>query len=142
MKGLLKLLLFISYTIIVFATFNYYIIGAYCILNILIMLISKVKIINAIKNIMFLLPFILFTTIINILLADIEYAILITIRLVIVCNVTYSFTHILTTMELANAIERLFYPFKIVKINPKDISLIICIGIAFIPILGRELRAN
>ena len=140
MKDLLKLLMFLTYTIIVFLTSNYYVLGVYFILNILLMLIVKVSFIKTIKNILYLLPFILFASITNLLLADIQYAILIAVRLLIVCNATYSFTHVLTTTKLANAIEKLFFPLKIFRVNPKDISLMICISIAFIPILGRELQ--
>lgn len=142
MKNLIKLLVFLIYTVIIFLTSNYYILEAYLIINTLLMLILKVKIKNATRNLWNLLPFIIFTSVINIWLADIKYAVLIAIKLLIVCNTTYIFTRVLNSTELANAVEKLFYPLRILKINPKDISLIICICIAFIPILSRELRTN
>lgn len=41
--------------------------------------------------------------------------------------------------NLANAIEILVYPLKIFKVKPKEIGLIICMAVVFIPILKNEL---
>jgi energy-coupling factor transport system permease protein len=40
--------------------------------------------------------------------------------------------------DLANAIEILFSPLKIFKIDGRDIGLMVCISLAFIPVLRRD----
>ncbi|AEF83974.1 putative cobalt transport permease, CbiQ family [Treponema primitia ZAS-2] len=140
MKNLLILLLFLGYTFIVFFTSNYYILGAYCLINIFVMILVHVKVKPALRYTAGILPFIIFAAAINFFLEDTNTALLFFIRLLVVCNVTHSFKYILSTTQLANAIETLFYPLKLFRVNPKDISLMICICIAFIPVLSRELE--
>lgn len=84
--------------------------------------------------------FILFTVLINIIASDINLGILIGIRLILVCNITYTFSKVLSYNEFANAIEILSYPLKIFGIKPKDMGLLMCMAIAFIPIFKDELQ--
>lgn len=139
MKATLKLIILLTYTIAVFFIENYIVLSTIALLNILLMLLFKVPKLKALKNIYFLGFFILFTAVINFLVADANTAILIAIRLILVCNFTYTFTFIFSPMELAKSIEFVCFPLKIFGINPKDISLIINIALTFIPILSNEL---
>lgn len=84
--------------------------------------------------------FILFTVFINIIVADINLGVLIGIRLILVCNITYTFSRVLSYTQFANAIEHLSYPLKIFNIKPKDVGLLVCMAIAFIPIFKDELQ--
>ena len=138
MKSTIKLLILLTYTIAVFFINNYIALAIIALLNIILMLLFKVPKIKALKNIYFLSSFILFTAIFNYLLADTNTAVLIAIRLVLVCNFTYTFSYIFSPMELAKSIETICFPLKIFGINPKDISLIISIAVTFIPILSNE----
>lgn len=139
MKATLKLIILLTYTIAVFFVKNYIILSIIALLNITLMLLFKVPKLKALKNLYFLSFFIVFTAVVNILVSDANTALLIAIRLVLVCNFTYTFQYIFSPMELAKAIEILCFPFKIFGINPKDISLIINIAVTFIPILSNEL---
>ena len=139
MKNILKFILFLIYVIGIFFVNNYYILGAIIVINILLLLITKINIKKATINILKLLPFILFTSLINLLLVNLESAILISIRLIIVCNISYIFSKTITYLEFSEMIEKIFYPLKIFKINPKDISLIVTIALSFMPILKDEL---
>lgn len=139
MKATLKLIILLTYTIAVFFIENYIILSIIALLNIILMLLFKVPKLKALKNIYFLSFFILFTAVINFLVSDANTAILIAIRLILVCNFTYTFTFIFSPMELAKAIEFICFPLKILGINPKDIGLIINIALTFIPILSNEL---
>ena len=139
MKNLIKLILFIAYVISIFLTSNYIILAIVAVVNIFIGICLHIKFNGIAKIILNLMPFILFTAIINLLLDGLNSAILMTVRLVLVCNITYIFKYVMTPMQLANAIETFVYPLKIFKIKPTDISLIVCICIAFIPILTNEL---
>lgn len=138
MKNLLKLILFLIYTIAVFFVKNYTLLAAIAIFNILLLLILKISPKMAVSNIMSVSVFILFTVTINIMFWNFSGAILIGIRLVLVCNMTYIFKYVLSPIELADSIELLLFPLRIFKIDTKDISLIINIAIAFIPILSDE----
>lgn len=138
MKSTIKLLILLTYTIAVFFIENYIALSIIAILNIMLMILFKVPKLKALKNIYFLSFFIIFTAIINFLVSDINTAILIAVRLILVCNFTYTFRTIFSPMELAKAIEILLFPLKIFGINPKDISLIINIALTFIPVLSNE----
>ena len=74
------------------------------------------------------------------LLSGINYGILIGIRLILVCNMTYIFSKSITPHKLQYIIETLLKPLKIIKIDSKEIGIIVCIGIAFIPILQKEIQ--
>lgn len=139
MISTLKLIILLTYTVVVFFVKNYIVLLIIALLNITLMLLFKVPKLKALKNIYFLSFFIAFTAVINFLVADANTAILIAIRLVLVCNFTYTFQYIFSPMELAKAVETLCFPLKIFGINPKDISLIINIALTFIPILSNEL---
>lgn len=103
------------------------------------MIISKININRAIKNLIKLLPFILFTVVINIIFVDLEFAILIGVRLILVCNISYVFSKTISYTEFGEVIEKLLFPLKIFKVNPKEIGIIITIALSFMPILKDEL---
>lgn len=139
MKASLNLLILLAYSISIFFISNYIVLGVIAIINVLLMIVFKVPKVKALKNLYFLSFFIVFTAVINYLLVDFNNALLIALRLILVCNFTYTFQYILSTMELAQAIEYLCFPLKIFGINPEDIGIIVSIAITFVPILSNEL---
>lgn len=138
MKNLIKFIMFLIYTVGIFFIENYIAIASIAIFNLLLMIIIKINIKSAINNIVKLLPFILFTVVVNILFADLQFAILIGIRLILVCNLSYIFSKMITYTEFGEVIEKLMYPFKIFGINPKEIGLVITIALSFMPIMKSE----
>lgn len=102
------------------------------------MLCLKIKVVDAIQNIVKLLPFILLTVIVNCLLSNYEYAILVAIKLILVCNVTYIYSKTTTVRGMARTIKNLCMPLNLLKVNPDDIELLVCISLSMIPILKRE----
>ena len=139
MKNIIKFILFLIYIIGIFFINNYYLLGAIAIFNVSLILIAKISIKKTIINLIKLLPFILFTSVINLILIDLQNAILITIRLILVCNTSYIFSKTISYFEFADVIEKLFYPLKVFKVNPKDIGLIVTIALSFVPIFKDEL---
>lgn len=139
MKNLIKFILFLIYTIGIFFISNYLVLGIIAIFNIILMLLIKINIKNAGNNILKLLPFILFTIIVNILFADLEFGLLIGVRLTLVCNLSYIFSKTITYSEFGGIVEKLVYPFKIFDINPKEIGLVTTIAISFVPIMKSEI---
>ena len=139
MKNIIKCILFLIYVIGIFFVNSYIALGIITLFNIVLIILTKINIKKACMNLIKLLPFILFTSVINYILIDIQSAILITIRLILVCNISYIFSKTITYLEFANVIEIVFYPLKIFKVNPEDISLIVIIALSFMPIMKDEL---
>lgn len=138
MKNLIKFIMFLIYTVGIFFIENYIAIASIAIFNLLLMIIIKINIRSSINNIVKLLPFILFTVVVNILFADLQFAILIGVRLILVCNLSYIFSKTITYTEFGEVIEKLMYPFKIFGINPKEIGFVITIALSFMPIMKSE----
>lgn len=137
---MLLLILFIIYAGLIFFIKEYYGLAIIFIINIMLMAILRI---NANKTILFclkMLPFILFTVVINLLLSNIEFAILVGIRLILVCHITFIFSEKMTPRRLQKSVEGLCFPLKIFRVNPKDVGIIVSMGIAFIPILQKEIE--
>lgn len=145
MKDVIKFLIFILYTILIFFISDYKIIAIIFIINIVLMIIGKINLKSAVRSIIKLLPFIAFVVIINLILMSKEKAILIGIRLILICNFTYTFTRNFTPQQLSNSIEKILIPLKIFKINTREIGIMISIAVAFVPILkdeGNKIKAS
>lgn len=99
MKNIIKFLCFILYSTCIFFLPNNYIIIAFIVVNLLIMLISKVIIKKVIKSTLSVLPFIVFTFLINCLLDDIINAFYIGIKLLVVCNITIIYSNTTTIVR-------------------------------------------
>ena len=118
---------------------NIALIGALTI-DIILIAIYKIDLKKLLNNLIKISIFVLITAIINAFIVDINYAVLIGIKLILVCIMTYIFSQMLSYMEFAAVIEELVYPLKLFGINPKDLGLLITIAISFIPILREELE--
>lgn len=138
--NVIKFILFLIYTVGIFYVANYWILMAIICVNIGVMILKKINLKSALKNLAGIGVFILFTVVINLFLMGIQDAILVGIRLSIVCNGTYIFTKLLSTLEIAETIQNLLLPLKLLKINTQNIGIIISIAMAFIPILTKELN--
>jgi energy-coupling factor transport system permease protein len=75
---------------------------------------------------------------INLIAGPWQEAVLVFVRLVLICNITQSFRRVVNSTQLANAVETFCTPLKIFKVNPRDAGLMVCICVAFIPVLLRE----
>ncbi len=143
--NLIKFILFISYTVLIFFIKNFIYLLIPLLINISCIIILKIKKNNftlwdCFKNLLKLSILILLTVIVNFLLESFEYAMLVAIKLLLICNMTYIFSKSISYMEFAKVIENIFYPLKIFKVEPKNIGIIICISLTFIPILRKELE--
>lgn len=140
MKNVIRFILFLIYTVSIFLIKDYRVLVLVTFINILLMFIFRINVKNAINNLLKLFVFIAFTAIINAIFDTLSSAIIIVIKLLLVCNATYIYSKTVSYMEFANIIEIICYPVKIFKVNPKDIGLIVCIALAFVPILKNELQ--
>ncbi len=137
---IIEFLLFVAYTILIFFIKDYFLLGIVTFANIILIIILKESVRNAILSILKLMPFIIFTSLINMLITDISFGMLIGIRLILVCNITYIFSKKMTPHKLQYVIEKLLRPLKIIKIDSREVGIIVCIGVAYIPIIQREVE--
>lgn len=102
-------------------------------------ILEKVNFIKIIKfNIYSFVSFTLFITIINLFLMDVYECINITIKLILICNLSFILSIILPSYKLTKTINYILMPLNLLKINTENINLIISIGITFIPIIINE----
>lgn len=140
MKNAIKLILFLVYTIAIFLVKNDVFAVIVLGINILLTLLLKISIKEEIGNLLGIIIFVIITATINAIIIDIKAGVMIGIKLLLVCNITYIFSRIMNYTELAEAIEKIFSIFKVLKINPKNISIMICICISFIPTIKKQIK--
>jgi energy-coupling factor transporter transmembrane protein EcfT len=113
-------------------------------INIILMFAAKAPLKKTARSLLAMLPFILFASGVNWIIGDLNECIMMFTRLVLICNFTKIFSFIMSPMQLANAIETFFVAlkriFRPLKIDGRDAGLIVCIALAFIPILKRDYR--
>lgn len=135
-----QMLAFLVYASSIFFINEYYLLGIIFLVNLFLMLILKIRLKKAFIFIVKLMPFILFTGVLNLILGGLQLGIIITIKLILVCNTTFVFSENMTPKKIQIAIEKLCFPLKIFKINPRNIGIMVSISIAFIPIMQREMQ--
>lgn len=140
MINILMFLFFIVYSTSVFFIKNEICIFVFIFINILIMLLKKISFIDVLKNIKKLIPFILFTFVINCILEEIYYSFIISIKLIIVCNATFIYSRNITVSSFSKMIKDICVPLKILKINTDEIEILVSISLSILPILKRDLR--
>lgn len=140
MKTIIKFIAFFIYTICLFWIKDINVLLGIFVLQILFMLLCHVSVSGAIKTIWKLLPFILFTVVIDLLVMEVMDSILIGIRLIMVCHITYIFGKTTTAMQLAKAIKMLLYPLTWFGVNTNNIAIMVSLAITFIPIIRKEIE--
>lgn len=139
MINLSLFIIFLIYIFLIFAINNIIIQAIFLVLNIVLIFCSKIPLKKIISNLVFLTPFIVITSIINLFLGESYKSLLVTYKLIIVCNTTLIFKYSFGTTKIIKTIETLLTPLRILNINPLDISLIINIATIFIPNIIQEL---
>ena len=140
MKNVLKIIAFIIYTVLLFLVKDKWLIFGAILFQIALTLICHISINQSIKTLIKLMPFILFTVLINLCVMETIEAILIGIKLIIVCNMTYIYGSTTTAREIAISIEKLLFPLTLFKVNTRNIGIMISIAITFIPIINKEIE--
>ena len=135
-----KFLIFLIYITMIFMIQNYYLLLGILFINILFTVLLKIKPLRVLRSLFNFSFIILIALIFNTIFVNIQTALVISAKLLLVAHATYVFSKIFAYNDLAYVIQTLAYPLKIFKIKPKDIGLFVTIGIAFIPILKNELE--
>lgn len=138
--NIIKFIFFLVYVILIFFVKSNIALIAALTIDVTLIIAYKINLKSLIDNLIKISIFVLITAIINAFVVNINYAITIGIKLILVCVMTHIFSKMLSYMEFATVIEDLAYPLKLLGVNPKDLGLLITIAISFIPILREELE--
>lgn len=132
---------FIIYSTILFFINNWFIILLITLFNLILLIITKCNIKKYIKFFKKNIIFILFIFICNMFYENLITSLLISIKLLLVINLTFIITNKISPYNLSIGFYYLLYPLKIFKLDIKKASLIITISISFIPILSNEAKS-
>lgn len=138
MNSTIKLILLIAVSIYIFTVKDYFTLNIVLAISIILLLLSGIKIINYIKAVMNSIYFVIITFVINLFFSDVVYSFMISYRILIMILFTLIITLTTKPMDIVYAITNLLYPLKLFGVNTKDISLMVGIGISFMPILRNE----
>lgn len=140
MKEVIKFLAFIIYATTIFFMPNQSIVLVILVINIIVMWVAKIRIKDTFKNIIKFVPFILFTVVVNCILADAKMALWVGIKLLLVCNITFLYSKTTTVGGISKTIALLCTPLKWIKVNVQEIEILVAISLAMIPILKQEYK--
>jgi energy-coupling factor transport system permease protein len=139
MFSCIKFLSIFAYTILIFFFEGPALLGFFA-ANIAAMAVTKVTPKTALRNLVMILPFVLLAAAFNLILGYVKDAIILSARLFLVCNMTLCYKKAVSMEDLTAAVEILFSPLKVFKIKGKDVGLMVCIALAFIPVLRRDFK--
>ncbi|MDR1468824.1 MAG: energy-coupling factor transporter transmembrane protein EcfT [Spirochaetaceae bacterium] len=126
-----------AYTILIFFVDGFLFLG-FLAVNIAAMIAAKVTPGKALQYLRSFLPFVLLAAVVNVALGYGEDAVNLSVRLVLICNITQCYKKVVSADDLADAIAILFSPLKVFNVEGKDLGLVVCISLAFIPVLRRD----
>ena len=138
LNSTVKLIFLIAISIYIFTVKDYFTLNIVLIISIAILVLSRIKLINYIKAIVNSIYFVVITFVINLLFSDVIYSFMIAYRIFIMIIFTLILTLTTKPMDIVYGITNLLYPLKIFGVNTKDMSLMVGIGISFMPILKNE----
>ncbi len=138
LNSTVKLIFLIAISVYIFTVKDYFTLNIVLLVSIAMLLLSRIKLINYIKAIVNSIYFVVITFVINLLFSDVIYSFMISYRIFIMIIFTLVLTLTTKPMDIVYGITNLLYPLKIFGVNTKDMSLMVGIGISFMPILKNE----
>lgn len=133
-----KLILLIVVSIYIFTVKDYFVLNIIFGIVVILLLLSRIKFIHYLKLIRDSIYFVIITFVINLFFSDVTYSFMISYRIFIMLILTLILTLTTKSMDIVYAITNILTPLKIFGVNIKEISLMIGIGISFMPILKQE----
>lgn len=150
-----KVIFVIALTVMIFVATNFVAMGAVFLLVLAACLLSKVPAKLLIRSFRPLLPFILFTVILNMLyvggetvlvqfwiikitLEGVYISVMMTLRIVLMLLGSSLLTFTTTPIMLTDALERLMKPLALIKVPVADIAMMMTVALRFIPTLIGE----
>lgn len=154
MDARVKILLLISFIVLIFCAFNFVALALTAIVTILITLSSGIPIKMYLKSLKVIIFIVIITSILNLFYgtgdplwqwgflkitwSGISRAIFVTIRIICLILATSALTFTTSPTDLTDAIERLMKPLKIFHIKVHEIAMMMTIALRFIPTLLEE----
>lgn len=140
---MIKFLLFLAYTTIIFFLPNHPWTLVLIFTNLVIMLISHFFAGSSIRQVILgtlkFLPFILLAFLFNFWLDSLENAIWVSYKLFIVCQITMVYASTTSNLEIAITIQKLCAPLRLFHIDTMDIKILVCVALSLVPTLRRQL---
>lgn len=140
---MIKFLLFLFFTTLTFFLPNQHWILVLILINFFAMLGAHFFTRASLRKIIFgtlkFFPFIILAFIFNFWLDNLENALWISYKLLIVCQATMIYASTTSNLEVALIAERLCTPLKIFHIDTTDIKILVCISLSLIPTLRQQL---
>lgn len=135
---LCKLICILIFTFLVLISNNILFLSILTILVLIYIVLSEVPVKLYINNFKYIIPFIIFILIINLLTSTMYSSIISIMKLILF--ILYSSVNIYTTKsnDLTYGLEKLLSPLKIFGINTSSLSLTISLAIRFIPTIFKE----
>ena len=112
MINLISFIIFIAYATVIFFLPNTVVVLACVLINLILMFLIKVNIKRLINSLLSILPFIIFTFIINCFLDNFTNALWIGIKLIIVCHITIIYSNTTTITRNSRNDKIIMYPIK------------------------------
>lgn len=140
MINALIILSFLIYSTLLFFINNTKVTILLIIINLILLITSKCNLKNYLKFLYKNIIFVIFIFLCNIMYETLTNSLLISIKLLLILNLTYIISTKLTPSNFSDAFYHLFYPLKLLKVDIKKLSLIITISLSFIPILMDEAK--
>lgn len=140
MRDFIKFIMFIVGTTTVFFLPNTIIVPIIIIfVNLVAILILKISVKKLFLGVFKIMPFVIFTFIVNIILDSFYNAIWIGIKLILVCDITYIYSSVSTVTGIANTIKTICMPLTLFKVNIEEIEVMVVISLSIIRILKKDL---
>lgn len=149
-----KILLLLTFIVLIFCTFNFYALGFVALSVIAIILMSGVPVKMYLKSLKVILVIVLITFVLNmfygtgepilewgflkITLSGIYRAIFVTVRIVCLILVSSCLTFTTSPTDLTDAIERLMKPLTVFHVKVHEIAMMMTIALRFVPTLLEE----
>lgn len=133
------LLFFIYVTTIFFLSNAGCVISGACMITLAYCLLRRIKLAKVLQRIVSIMPFILLTFGFNALLDNLQSAVFIALKLLIVCCMTLTYSQTISVLEFARIISSLLSPLRRFGLNTDEVCLVICLAMSMIPILRREI---
>lgn len=137
MKNVVKFVIYIIMIFLLCYLKNIVILGSLFLIGTIFSIIKKIQIS---KMELFSIIFLILCTFAVNILSGKMYALLIVMRILDIYLFTKIYTKNLSVLELVNVIEIILSPLKILKINTRNIGIIVSISITVLPIMLNEIK--
>lgn len=138
LNSTIKLLLIIGVSIYIFTIKDYRILHIVFGISLMLLFLTKISVMDYVRAIKSSVSIVIITFVLNLFFSSVSYSFMISYRIFIMLIFTFIVTFTTKSMDMVYAITNIMYPIKLFGINTKEISLMIGIGINFMPILKNE----